>query len=133
MDVTQRRKELCREKQIKHNLSFLSEPYLIPQSFAKYENIFLSWEHIFVAQNSNAISTKSSVMIISVCVFKKSRIGSRIGSQIGFQFLTSSNHQLFRNIAYVGYSWHFVISCICVFDIWEYQFWCPWTLGFSKI
>ena len=23
--------------------------------------------------------------------------------------------------------------CICVFDRWEYQFWCPWALGFSKI
>ena len=30
-------------------------------------------------------------------------------------FLTSLNHQLFNYIAYVGYLWHFVISCICVF------------------
>ena len=34
---------------------------------------------------------------------------------LGISFLTSLNQQLFRNIAYVWYSWHFVISCICVF------------------
>ena len=48
-----------------------------------------------------------------------------------------------ENIAYVRYLWHFVICCICVFvnlylcicvfESPEYHFWCPWTLGFSKI
>ena len=50
-------------------------------------------------------------------------VGSGVGSVVGsdhlghyvISFLTSSNQQLFRNIAYVWYSWHFVISCICVF------------------
>ena len=66
----------------------------------------------------------------------KSDVGSDVGSDhlghLGISFLTSSNHQLFRNIAYVGYFRHFVISCICVFvnlclcicvfDSREYQF-----------
>ena len=47
------------------------------------------------------------------------------------QILTFLNQQLFRNIAYVWYSWHFnkavfvylyLYLCICVFDSWEYQF-----------
>ena len=63
-------------------------------------------------------------------------VGSDVGSDhfghFGISLLTSLNQQLFRNIAYVWYSWHFVISCICVFvyvylcicvfDSWEYQF-----------
>ena len=44
-----------------------------------------------------------------------SELGSDHLGHLGISFLTSSNHQLFRNIAYVGYFWHFVISCICVF------------------
>ena len=39
-----------------------------------------------------------------------------LGSEyLGLSFLTSLNHQLFKNIAYVGYFGHFVICCICVF------------------
>ena len=28
---------------------------------------------------------------------------------------------------------HKLYLCICVFYSWEYQCWCPWSLGFSKI
>ncbi len=39
-----------------------------------------------------------------------------LGSEyLVLSFLTSLNHQLFKNIAYVGYFGHFVICCICVF------------------
>ena len=39
-----------------------------------------------------------------------------LGSKyLGLSFLTSLNHQLFKNIANVGYFSHFVICCICVF------------------
>jgi len=39
-----------------------------------------------------------------------------LGSEyLGLSFLASLNHQLFKNIAYVGYFGHFVICCICVF------------------
>ena len=61
----------------------------------------------------------------------RSWILDRISDHLGISFLTSLNHQLFKNTAYVGYFWHFVISgicvfvnlylCICVFDSWEYQ------------
>merc|ERR1711894_17096 len=55
-----------------------------------------------------------------------SDVGSDVGSdhfgQLGISFLTSLNQQLFRNIAYVWYSWHFnkavfvnFYFCICVF------------------
>ena len=47
----------------------------------------------------------------------RSWIQSRIGSRNTWEyiFFTSLNHQLFKNTAYFGYFWHFVISCICVF------------------
>ena len=57
--------------------------------------------------------------------------GSDHFGHLGISFLTSFNQQLFRNIAYVWYSWHFnkavfvylyLYLCICVFDSWEYQF-----------
>merc|ERR1712105_370946 len=39
-----------------------------------------------------------------------------LGSEyLVLSFLTSLNHQLFKNIAYVGCFGHFVICCICVF------------------
>ena len=34
---------------------------------------------------------------------------------LGISFLTSLKLQMFKNTAFVGYFWHFVISCICVF------------------
>ena len=44
-------------------------------------------------------------------------------------FLISLNQQLFRNIAYLWYSWHFnkavfvnLYLFFCEFDSWEYQF-----------
>ena len=56
-------------------------------------------------------------------------VGSDHFGHLGISFLTSLNQQLFRNIAYVWYSWHFnkavfvyLYLCICVFDSWEYQF-----------
>ena len=63
---------------------------------------------------------------ICICVFVYLTVG-----HLGISFLTSLNQQLFRNIAYVWYSWHFnkavfvylyLYLCICVFDSWEYQF-----------
>ena len=55
---------------------------------------------------------------------------------------TSLNHQLFKNIECVGYFWHFVIGCICVFanlyfcicvfDSNKCNFWFPWTQAFQK-
>ena len=70
---------------------------------------------------------------------------------MGISFWTSLNNPLFRNIPHGGFFWHFVICCICVFvclcvcvfvylyfcicafDTWEYHFWHPWTILFSKI
>ena len=57
--------------------------------------------------------------------------------------LMSLNLWLFKNIIHVGYFRHFITGCICGFvnlylcicisDSPEYHFWCPWTLGISKI
>ena len=50
-----------------------------------------------------------------------------LGSEyLGLSFLTSLNHQLFKNIAYVGYFCHFVICCICVF---VYLYFCICMFG----
>ena len=53
------------------------------------------------------------------------------------------NNPLFKNIPHMGSFWYFIICCICVFvylylcicafDPWEYHFWYPWTILFSKI
>merc|ERR1711911_228726 len=58
---------------------------------------------------------------ICICVFVYLTVGN-----LGISFLTFLNQQLFRNIAYVWYSWHFnkavfvylylcICICICVF------------------
>ena len=62
---------------------------------------------------------------------------------MGVSFLIPLNNPLFKNIPHVGSFWHFVICsiclfvylylCICTFDTWEYHFWYPWTILFSKI
>ena len=39
-------------------------------------------------------------------------LGSSGSDHLGILFLTSLNFQLFKNTAYVGYFWHFVIRCI---------------------
>ena len=77
-------------------------------------------------------------------------LGSDLGSDLrpehlrhlGLPFFTSLNHQLFKNIECVGYFWHFVIGCICVFanlyfcicvfDSNKCNFWFPWTQAFQK-
>ena len=43
----------------------------------------------------------------------RSRIGSRITWE--YYFWHPWTTSFFKNTAYVGYFWHFVISCICVF------------------
>ena len=62
---------------------------------------------------------------------------------MGIWFLISLNNPLFKTIPHVGFFWHLVIWCSCVFvylyfcicvsDSWEYHFWYPWTILFSKI
>ena len=62
---------------------------------------------------------------------------------MGIPFLISLNNPLFKNIPHVGSFCYLVIWCICVFvylyfricmfDSWEYHFWYPWTILFSKI
>ena len=58
---------------------------------------------------------------IRICVFVYLTVG-----HLGISFLTFLNQQLFRNIAYVWYSWHFnkaefvnlylcICICICLF------------------
>ena len=58
-------------------------------------------------------------------------------------YMDDSLNPLFKNIPHVGSFWHFVICCfclfvylyfcICAFGTWEYNFWYPWTILFSKI
>ena len=64
----------------------------------------------------------SSLLMSQTAVAKSNKPGGTVqkstvylGSEhLGLSFLTSLNHQLFKNIAYVGYFCHFVICCICV-------------------
>ena len=53
------------------------------------------------------------------------RIGCRIVGQLGISFFTSLNQQLFRNIAYVWYSWHFNKAV--------FVYLCIWQLGISVL
>jgi hypothetical protein len=78
------------------------------------------------------------------CISLKSTSGSRIGSlgNIIFDILEPPAVQkysicwvflAFRHKLYLCIcEFEFVYLCIWVFDSWEYQFWCPWTLGFSS-
>ena len=69
-------------------------------------------------------STKLCLCIF-ICVFVFVFVYLTVG-HLGISFLTSLNQQLFRNIAYVWYFWHFnkavfvylylcICICICVF------------------
>ena len=69
--------------------------------------VFLSFCHAVFVILSYAVFVYLCIcefVFVYLCIWQ-----SRIS------FLTSLNHQLFKNIAYVGYFGHFVICCICVF------------------
>ena len=81
------------------------------------------WRQTSINLGGQCKRLKSTSRILDLCLDVGSDLGSDVSSYVGsdhlghlgISFLTSSNHQLFRNIAFVGYLWHFVISCICVF------------------
>ena len=78
--------------------------------------------------------------MLCICLFVLLYLRVR---HMGISFGIFLNNTLSKNMAHVGSFWHFVICCICVFvylyfcicmfDTWEYHFWYPWTMLFSKI
>ena len=110
------------------SLSFLSDSFRMVGGRSlggKYHQVADLSETVNINPGEQCKSLKSTSRLLDVGLDVES------DGHLGISFLTSLNQQLFRNIAYVWYSWHFnkavflylyLYLCICIFDSWEYQF-----------